>query len=71
MTPAELDRIAESLGGPRSLASLLRVGKDWVYRRISGETPIEHVDVLAIRQALGKRTVKSKLKSTTKRKEHP
>jgi hypothetical protein len=70
MTPDELDQIAESVGGSRALASLLRVGKDWVYRRISGKTPIEHVDELAIQQVLGNRA-DIKLKSTTNRKEHP
>jgi hypothetical protein len=52
MTPASLSQLAKSVGGPRDLAKLLRVGKDWVYRRISGQTPIEHVDELAIRQAM-------------------
>jgi hypothetical protein len=52
ITPAKLARIAKSSGGPRALAKLLRVGKNWVYRRISGETPIEHVDDLAIRKAV-------------------
>ena len=51
MTPVGLRRIADRVGGPRALARLLRVGKDWVYRRISGETPIEHVDELAISKA--------------------
>ena len=53
MTPAELKQISDRVGSPRKLASLLRVGKDWVYRRISGEVPIARVDDLAVRAARG------------------
>ena len=52
MTPADLRQLAATVGGPLSLAELLGVGKDWVYRRLSGETPIERVDELAVQQAL-------------------
>jgi hypothetical protein len=55
MTPAALKRIAASVTGPRKLAQALGVGKDWVYRRISGEVPIARVDELAIRAAMPKR----------------
>ena len=49
MTPAEPKQITQEHGGPRKLASTLQVGKDRVYRRISGETPIGHRDELATR----------------------
>lgn len=52
MTPADLRQLAATVGGPLALAQLLGVGKDWVYRRLSGETPIERIDELAIQQAL-------------------
>jgi hypothetical protein len=52
MTPATLEKIAEDAGGVRKFAQVLGVGKDWLYRRISGETPIERVDELAISKAL-------------------
>ena len=55
MTPAELEQIADSVGGARKLARLLGVGKDWVYRRMSGETPIERVDELAVQKAMEER----------------
>jgi hypothetical protein len=40
ITPSDLKELSTSVGGPLALAQLLGVGKDWVYRRISGETPI-------------------------------
>lgn len=52
MTPAALNRIAAKAGGPRKLAKMLGVGKDWLYRRISGEVPIARVDELAISKAI-------------------
>ena len=52
MTSAQLEKLATRIGGPIALARRLGVGKDWVYRRISGETPIQQVDELAIRQAM-------------------
>lgn len=40
MTPATLRKIAAGMGGPRKLAQALGVGKDYIYRRISGKLPI-------------------------------
>jgi hypothetical protein len=49
MTPAHLKQIAARYGGPRKMASIMRVGKDYIYRRINGEVPIGYKDELAIR----------------------
>ncbi len=38
--------------GVQHLADLLGVGKDWVYRRLSGETPIKRRDELLIAKAM-------------------
>lgn len=44
--------IVKQAGGAQALAERLKVGKDWVYRRLSGETPIKEKDKLLIAQAL-------------------
>jgi hypothetical protein len=49
VTQDELKQLARDAGGVLALAARLRVGKDWLYRRISGKTPIGHKDELAIR----------------------
>jgi len=65
MTPDDIKQIAASVGGPLALAKLLGVAKDWVYRRISGDTPIQHVDELAISKVM------ENLDSTTQQKGTP
>jgi hypothetical protein len=35
-------------GGVQAVANELGVGKDWVYRRINGETPIKKKDELLV-----------------------
>jgi DNA-binding transcriptional regulator YdaS (Cro superfamily) len=52
MTPAELEALADGVGGVAPLAALLGTSRNWVYRRIKGETKIERVDVLAIERAV-------------------
>ncbi|HZZ77122.1 MAG TPA: hypothetical protein VFE62_01305 [Gemmataceae bacterium] len=52
MTPAQLRKVANAHGGARQLAERLHVSKDWVYRRISGETPIRKKDEMAIHQVM-------------------
>ena len=43
-------QLVERAGGPQAAAKLLKVGKDWVYRRLSGETPIKEKDELLTAQ---------------------
>jgi hypothetical protein len=44
--------IVARAGGPQALAKRLKVGKDWAYRRLNGETPIKEKDKLLIAQAM-------------------
>ena len=69
MTPAALKRIAAQLGGPRKLACVLDVGKDYIYRRISGDVPIGYKDELAIQALMD--VLEPQKKTTPNRKEHP
>jgi hypothetical protein len=45
-------QLVERAGGPLPLAKRLKVGKDWVYRRLSGETPMKEKDWLLIATAM-------------------
>jgi len=48
MTSDEMRQIADSVGGARKLASILMVGKDWVYRRLAGKAPITYRDTIML-----------------------
>jgi hypothetical protein len=41
-------QLVERAGGAQAVARRLKVGKDWVYRRLSGETPIKEKDEMLI-----------------------
>jgi hypothetical protein len=51
MTPT-FAQLVEDAGGAQALAKRLKVGKDWVYRRLSGKTPIKKKDELLIAQVM-------------------
>jgi hypothetical protein len=44
--------LVEHAGGAQAVANSLGVGKDWVYRRLSGETTIKKKDELLVAQAM-------------------
>jgi hypothetical protein len=50
--------LVERAGGVQAVADELEVGKDWVYRRISGETPIKKKDELLVAQVKRKKPTK-------------
>jgi hypothetical protein len=53
-------QLVERAGGAQAVADELEVGKDWVYRRLSGETPIKKKDELLIAQVKPKKPKKRK-----------
>jgi hypothetical protein len=50
--------LVERAGGVQTVADALEVGKDWVYRRINGETPIKKKDERAVAQLKRKKPKK-------------
>jgi hypothetical protein len=52
MAETSFAEIVKRTGGAQALAKRLKVGKDWVYRRLNGETPMKEKDELLIAQAL-------------------
>lgn len=55
VTPADIKALAAAVGGVRALAKRLGVSKDWLYRRINGETPIREVDIPAMERVRRKK----------------